>query len=66
MNMNYEYFMGRNLGRYSGEWIIIIKQKVVAHGSSKKIKEMMQRARGQYPGESIFIAKVPEDTVQIL
>lgn len=66
MNANYEYFMSRDLQRYSGDWVIIIKEKVIAHGPRRKMKEMLQQARKAYPKESLLIAKVPHGTEQIL
>ena len=60
MNMNYEYFMSRNLHKYSGDWVIIAREKVVAHGPRARMKAMLQRATKDYPKESLFIAKVPQ------
>jgi len=66
MNMNYEYFMNRDLHKYSGDWVIIAREKVVAHGPKARMKTMLQRARKDYPKESLFIAKVPQMAAQIL
>ncbi len=66
MNMNYEYFMSSNLHKYSGDWVIIAMEKVVAHGPRARMKTMLQRARKDYPKESLFIAKVPQTVEQIL
>lgn len=66
MNVDYEYFMSRNLARYSGDWVIIVKARVVAHGPRRKIKQMVRRAKKDYPDESLFIARVPQKTEQIL
>ena len=66
MNMNYEYFMTSNLHRYAGDWVIIAKEKVVAHGPSARMKAMLQQAKKDYPKESLFIAKVQQTAVQIL
>ena len=66
MNTDYEYFMSRDLQGYSGDWVVIVRERVVAHGPRKKMKEMLQRARKYYPKESLFVAKVPHAAEQIL
>ena len=58
--------MSKNLENYSGDWVIIAKEKVIAHGPRSKMREILQKAREAYPKESLFIAKVPEKTIQIL
>ena len=64
--MNYEYFMDADLKRYSGDWIIIVKQKVVAHGPRIKMKKMLRGIKETYPREPFLIAKVPKKGIQIL
>jgi hypothetical protein len=66
MDGNYEYFMRTDLGKYVGEWVIIAKEKIVANGSSKEMKEALDRIRKEYPGETPFIAKVPQNAIQIV
>jgi hypothetical protein len=56
--MNYEYFMSKDLHRYTGDWVIIAKKKMVAHGPRARMKAMLQQAKKDYPKESLFIAKV--------
>ena len=66
MNPNYEYFMDTDLKGYSGDWIIIVKKKVMAHGPRIKMKEMLREIKEAYPGESFLMAKVPKKEIQIL
>jgi hypothetical protein len=66
MNANYEYFMNKSFKECIGDWVIIVNEKVVAHGPRKKIKEMLNKTRKNHPKEPLFIAKVPEKTERIL
>ena len=66
MNTNYEYFMKRSFEEYTGDWVVIVNERVVAHGPRIKIKEMLHKAREAYPKVPLFIAKVPEKIEQIL
>ncbi len=66
MNANYEYFMNGSFEECIGDWVVIVNEKVVAHGPREKIKDMLHKARKTHPKEPLFIAKVPEKVEQIL
>jgi hypothetical protein len=66
MNANYEYFINGSFEEFIGDWVIIVNEKVVAHGPRGKIKAMLNKARETHPKEPLFIAKVPEKIEQIL
>jgi hypothetical protein len=66
MDSDYEYFTSRSFPQYAGEWIIIIQQKVVAHGPGRRMPVMMQWAKQKYPGRPVFVAKIPRAVTQIL
>ena len=66
MNQNYEYFLEQDLSSYAGDWVIIVKEQVKAHGPSSRMKDMVQKVKLEYPGESILITKIPSKIQQIL
>lgn len=66
MNANFDYFLSHDLGRYAGDWVIIVKEKVVAHGSRGRMKALLDEVKKHYPKESFLIAKVPNKGIQIL
>jgi len=66
MNASYEYFMKEDLSKYAGDWVIIVREKIVAHGSRDHMAKMLKQIRQTHRGEPLFIAKVPEKTVQIV
>jgi len=66
MNANYEYFISQNLERYSGSWVVIVKEKVIAHGPRARMKEMLERAKKTYPDEPLLVAKIPGKILQVL
>ena len=66
MNPNYEYFMNGNFRQYAGEWIIIARRRVVAHGPGRRMPAMMRQTKEEYPGTPLFVAKIPRRAIQIL
>lgn len=66
MNGNYEWLLNTNLSHLSGNWVIILRQKVVASGSSKEIYEKLMKIRERYPGESPLVAKIPPENAMIV
>lgn len=57
---SYEYFV-RNLrtlaDRYEGEYVAIVRDKIVAHGKDAKV--VYDAAQERYPHDRIFIGQVP-------
>jgi len=66
MDKNYEYFMQADLGKHVGEWVIIAKERIVASGSGKEMKQALSKVKKEYPEETPFIAKVPQKIIQIV
>lgn len=60
---NYELFMKENLSPYTGQWIAICENKIVAHG--KELKEVFREAKKKYPAKKPLITKVPEKETMI-
>jgi hypothetical protein len=46
--------------------VIIVKERVVAHGPRTKLTEMLWQDKKNYPRKSLFVAKVPQGAEQIL
>jgi len=51
---------------FDGQWIVMIKARVVASGSAKIIKEKLISIRKEYPHDTPFLAKVSSKTFQIV
>lgn len=67
MNNNYKLFKRiSNNPEYSGKWIIILNEKVIANGSALQIREIMNKIRTEHPNETPFIAKIPKKIMQIV
>lgn len=66
MDISYDYFINQRLGKYAGDWVVIVRRMVVAHGARRDLKDMVSRVKSKYPDEPFLIAKVPEQTAQIL
>lgn len=66
MNINYEHFMKADLRRYSGEWVVVVKGRVIAHAPAGRLKGIVQSARKRHPRQPLLIAMVPSEMEQIL
>jgi len=64
MDKNYDYFMKVDVSPYSGEWIAICKDKIVAHRPT--FKEAFEEAKIACPHERPFVAQVPMEQTMIL
>jgi len=63
---NFSAFTEVPKDEYCGQWVIMLNEKVVAHGSPKAIKDKMKKIREQHPNEIPFLAKVPKKILQIV
>ncbi len=55
---NFESLSEEDISKYSGKWIAIINNKVVAH--SKSFKEIYEFIKNKYPNERPLMGKLPE------
>lgn len=63
MERNYHYFMEADISSYTGKWIAILEDKVIAHG--KNIKEVVSQAQAISKGKKFLLAKVPSKETMI-
>ena len=61
--MNYQYFMEADIGKYSGEWIAILEDKILAHG--RNLKMVVEKARALSGGKKFLLARVPSEEAMI-
>ena len=61
---NYEWYIRANTQRYSGKWIAIVGQKVVASGDDAE--KVYKDAKTRYPQRKPSIAKVPGKEILVL
>ena len=64
MSKNYDWFVGADLSKQAGKWVVIVDQKIVASGYS--IKSLLAKAEKKYPGMETVLAKVPEKGITII
>lgn len=68
MDGDYEWFVEKSrngeLAKYSGEWVIVIEKKVVAHG--KNLGHILQKVKKEFPGKMPFLASVSEPGLSII
>ena len=60
----YDYFVTTDTSQYTGEWIAISGQKVVAHG--KKADIVYKKAQKLMPNTPISLAKAPHKHLHVL
>lgn len=61
---NYEWYVNSDLSEYTGKWVVIAGEKVVASG--RDAKEVYSRAKKEHPDKQLSIAKVPSGEMLIL
>jgi len=58
-------WLSRNLKEvqadYGEEWVAIVDEKVVAHGSTSA--EVKKEVEGKYPIEEMLILRIPKETI---
>lgn len=55
---DYKAFLDMDLGPYSGEWVAILRGKVLSH--NKKFKVVFEDAQKKYPDKKPQFMMVPE------
>ena len=60
---NFESLSEADLTKYAGEWIAVIDNSIVAHGSS--FKEVYDFVKQKYPKERALFGKAPEAGYEI-
>ena len=60
---NYQYYMNTDISEYSGEWIAVCDDKIVAHGHN--LKEVVEQAKKNSAGKKFLLARVPSEETMI-
>ncbi len=61
---NYAWFLDNNFESYSGKWVAIAKEKVIA--SSKNLKELTKNVQEKFSSEKVSFVKVPESNEALI
>ncbi|MDP6156052.1 MAG: DUF5678 domain-containing protein [Candidatus Thermoplasmatota archaeon] len=64
MEDNYKWLIQADLSDYVGEWAIIARESVVAHGQD--LEELYEVVDKKYPGEDRITVNVPPKGVYVL
>lgn len=52
-----DWYTQADLSQYSGQWVVIFENSVVAAG--KSLKELLKEFNKKFPGKKPFVAKIP-------
>jgi len=63
LNKNYEFFLKTDLLQFTGQWVAIIDESIVAHG--KEFARVFTEAKGKFPNKTPFVAMVPTKTAML-
>ena len=63
LKKSYEYFIEADLDKYTGEWVAICDNKIVAHG--KDIKKVFKESQEKCKGKKPLLSKVPSKATMI-
>jgi len=58
MSSSFSYFLESDLSRYAGEWIAMLGNRVVAHGTDAK--GVYDDFKSKYPDRTPFLTAVPK------
>ena len=53
----------KELGRYTGEWIVVKNKKIVAHG--KDFELVIKKFQKKFPEARPFVVRIPEPAIII-
>ena len=53
---NYEWYLSQDFSKYSGKWLAIIDQKIIASG--KNVEKLINKVKDKYPNNRPFITKI--------
>jgi hypothetical protein len=59
----YNYYMETDISKYSGEWLAVAEDRILAHG--KNLKEVVETATNISKGKKFLIARVPSEETMI-
>ena len=60
----FEFYVKTDLSEYSGKYVAIVEDKVVASGDNAK--EVLEEAKRKFPHKKPMLAKVPTEDALIL
>lgn len=63
MSKNYQFFMKENLDSYTGQWVVIANERIVAHG--KDAKKVFKEAKKRFPRERPLLTRIPDKETMI-
>ncbi len=61
---SYEFYISNNLAEYSGKWVAIVDEQVVASGDNAQT--VLAEALKKYPDRMPALAKIPKEELLIL
>ena len=61
---DFESYSKADLSKYSGKWVVVVNQKIVASG--KDSKKLLEKVEKKYPKQTPMLAKVPKKILQVL
>jgi len=61
---SYEFYINNDLSEYSGKWVAIVDEQVVASGDNAKT--VLEEAQKKFPDRMPLLAKIPKQEVLIL
>ena len=64
MHENYNWLVKQDLTKFEGEWIIIARKSIVAHGPD--LDKLYAEVDKKYPGEDRITFNVPKNGVYVL
>jgi len=59
MDSNYEIYIKTDLSKYTGKWVAICNEGIIAIGDNAKLVYL--EAQEKYPNKKIMLIKVPEE-----
>jgi len=64
MTENFEAYLNLDKTGFENKYVIIINGKVEAKGED--IENMLEKVRKKYPGNTPFVAKIPDERMLVL
>ena len=61
--LNYQYFMDLDISSFTGQWIAICEDRIIANG--KNLKEVVEIAKKNSLGKKFLLARVPSQETMI-
>lgn len=63
MESNYEVYLKTDFEKYTGKWVAITEEGIVAFGDNAK--GVYKEAQLRFPGKKIMLVKIPENEAMI-